>query len=463
MPLSRRRLHAAWVAALLVGSLLLIASPSQAQQPASRIVDLVEVRGLIDPPMASYLQERLKGAADDGVHVLVIQLDTPGGLDIATRDIVQMITNSTVPVVVWIAPRGAQAASAGTFIAYAGHLTYAAQDTVLGAATPVSLGSELSPALERKLTNNAAGYLQELAQTRSRNADWAESAVRDAATIGATEAAEIDVVDGIASTLSDLLERLDSQRVEVTGSEPVVLDTWDQESQAPNVTIRFQGLGPVERLLHAVTSPELAFMLLLVGIFGLIFEIYNPGIGLAGILGAVALILGLYALSVLPTNWAGVLLIVAAVGLLVIDLHTGGLGALTVGGFAALVVGGLILFSGAPPALRLSLWAVTAAVGLTALFFISVMTAAVRVRLRRPITGEEAMVGILGEAKTDIAPEGTVFSKGTLWRARTMETGIAAGSRVKVMATEGLVLLVEPLHEGEDHEAAPSVAAKEER
>ncbi len=463
MPLSRRRLHAAWVAALLVGSLLLIASPSQAQQPASRIVDLVEVRGLIDPPMASYLQERLRGAADDGVHALIIQLDTPGGLDIAMRDIVQMITNSTVPVVVWIAPRGAQAASAGTFIAYAGHLTYAAQDTVLGAATPVSLGSELSPALERKLTNNAASYLQELAQTRSRNADWAESAVRDAATIGATEAAEIDVVDGIASTLRDLLERLDSQRVEVSASESIAMDTWDEESQAPNVTIRFQGLGPIERLLHAVTSPELAFLLLLVGIFGLIFEIYNPGIGLAGILGAVALILGFYALSVLPTNWVGVLLIVVAVGLLVIDLHTGGLGGLTVGGFAALVVGGLILFSGAPPALRLSLWAVTAAVGLTALFFISVMTAALRVRLRRPITGEEAMVGILGEAKTDIAPEGTVFSKGTLWRARTMETGIAAGSRVKVMATEGLVLLVEPLHEGEDHEAAPSVAAKEER
>ena len=463
MPLSRRRLLAAWVAALLVGSLLLIASPSQAQQPASRIVDLVEVRGLIDPPMASYLQERLREAADDGVHALIIQLDTPGGLDIAMRDIVQMITNSTVPVVVWIAPRGAQAASAGTFIAYAGHLTYAAQDTVLGPATPVSLGSELSPALDRKLTNNAAGYLLELAQTRSRNADWVESALRDAATIGATEAVEIDVVDGIASTLRDLLERLDSQRVEVSASESIVMDTWDEESQAPNVTIRFQGLGPVERLLHAVTSPELAFMLLLVGIFGLIFEIYNPGIGLAGILGAVALILSFYALSVLPTNWTGVLLIVVAVGLLVIDLHTGGLGALTVGGFAALVAGGLILFSGAPPALRLSLWAVTAAVGLTALFFISVMTAALRVRLRRPITGEEAMVGILGEAKTDIAPEGTVFSKGTLWRARTMETGIAAGSQVKVMATEGLVLLVEPLHEGEDDEDAPSVAAKEER
>ncbi|HZJ50405.1 MAG TPA: nodulation protein NfeD [Actinomycetota bacterium] len=463
MPLRLRRQCAALVATLLAGSLILIASPSQAQESAFRTVDLVEVRGLIDPPMAGYLQERLRGAEDDGVHALIIQLDTPGGLDVAMRDIVQAITNSTVPVVVWIAPRGAQAASAGTFIAYAGHLTFAAQDTVLGAATPLSLSSQPSPVLERKLTSNAAGYLQELARTRSRNANWAESAVRDAATIGATKAAEIDVVDGIASTLGDLLETLDSQEVEVTGSEPVVLDTWDEEAQAPNVTIRFQGLGPIERLLHAVTSPEVAFLLLLVGTFGLIFEIYNPGIGLAGILGAVALILGFYALSVLPTNWMGVLLIVAAVGLLVIDLHTGGLGVLTVGGFAALVVGGLILFSGAPPALRLSLWAVAAAVALTALFFISVMTAALRVRLRRPISGEEAMVGKIGEAKTDIAPEGTVLSKGTLWRARTMETGIAAGSQVKVMATEGLVLLVEPLHEVEDQEAAPSVAAKEER
>ena len=448
---------------LLAGSLILSASPSQAQETDSRTVDLVEVRGLIDPPMAGYLQERLKGAEHDGIHALIIQLDTPGGLDVATRDIVQAITNSTVPVIVWIAPRGAQAASAGTFIAYAGHLSYAARDTVLGAATPVSLNSELSPAMERKLISNAAGYLRELARTRSRNADWAERAVLDAATIGATRAAEIDVVDGIASTLGDLLEALDSQEVKVTGNEPIVLDTWDEEAQAPNVTVRFQGLGPLERLLHAVTSPELAFLLLLVGIFGLIFEIYNPGIGLAGILGAVALILGFYALSVLPTNWTGVLLIVAAVGLLVVDLHTGGLGVLTVGGFAALVVGGLILFPGAPPALELSLWAVAAAVVLTALFFISVMTAALRVRLRRPITGEEAMVGILGEAKTDIAPEGTVMSKGTLWRARTMETGIAAGSQVKVMATEGLVLLVEPLHEGEGQEAAPSVAAKEER
>jgi membrane-bound serine protease (ClpP class) len=193
------------------------------------------------------------------------------------------------------------------------------------------------------------------------------------------------------------------------------------------------------------------------GAFGLIFEIYNPGVGLAGILGAIALVLGFYALSVLPTNWAGVLLIVLAVILLLVDLHTAGLGVFSVGGITALVAGGLILFSGAAAPLRLSPWAILAAVGLALVFFISVMTAALRVRLRRPITGEEAMVGTVGEATTDIAPEGTVQSRGTLWRARTMETGIAAGSKVRVKATEGLVLLVEPLHD----EPEPALSREE--
>jgi membrane-bound serine protease (ClpP class) len=203
----------------------------------------------------------------------------------------------------------------------------------------------------------------------------------------------------------------------------------------------------LQQLLHAVTNPEVAFLLVLVGIFGIIFELYNPGIGLAGILGAVSLLLGFYALSVLPTNWVGVLLIVLGVIFFLVDLQAAGLGVWTVGGIAALVAGSLLLFSGVDPSVELSPWAVVAAVAGTLLFFISVMTAALRVRLRRPITGQESIVGTVGEAKTDIAPEGTVVTKGTLWRARTMETGIAAGSRVKVMATEGLVLLVEPLHE----------------
>jgi membrane-bound serine protease (ClpP class) len=207
-------------------------------------------------------------------------------------------------------------------------------------------------------------------------------------------------------------------------------------------------------LLHLVTDPDVAFFLLLFGMFGIIFELYNPGIGLAGIIGVVALLLGFYSLTVLPTNWAGVLLIVVAVGFFLVDLHTSGLGVWTVGGLAALIAGGVLLFAGVASTLQVGTWSIVAAVVVTLLFFISVMTAALRVRLRRPITGSEGIVGMVGEAKTDIAPEGTVMTKGTLWRARTMETGIAAGSKVKVMASEGLVLLVEPLHE--THEGAQS-------
>jgi membrane-bound serine protease (ClpP class) len=208
----------------------------------------------------------------------------------------------------------------------------------------------------------------------------------------------------------------------------------------------------LQRLLHAVTNPDIAYFLILVGTFGIIFELYNPGIGLAGILGGVSLLLGFYALSVLPTNWVGAFLVILGVVFFLIDLQAAGLGIWTVGGVVSLIAGGVLLFSGASPELQVSPWTIVAAVAIAVLFFVSVMTAAMRVRLRRPITGEEALVGAIGEAKTDIAPEGTVVTKGTLWRARTMETGIAAGSKVKVMATEGLVLLVEPMHEHQQPE-----------
>ncbi|MFN2525910.1 MAG: nodulation protein NfeD [Actinomycetota bacterium] len=418
-------------------------------QPHSETVDLIEVRGVIDPPVADYLQGRLDVAVRDGVHVAVIQLDTPGGLDVSMREIISQILESEVPIVVWVAPRGARAASAGTFISYAAHLVYMAEATEIGAATPVNLGGESSEALERKVTNDAAAFIRELAIARDRNADWAERAVREASSLGATEAVDLNVANGIASSPTDLLRELDGQSIQLADDRSVVLETWDAAAAAPSVRLRFQNMNLLQQLLHTVTNPEIALLLILLGTFGLIFEIYNPGIGLAGILGAVALLLGFYALSVLPTNWAGVFLVMLGVIFFVVDLHAAGLGIWTAGGIAALVAGSLLLFSGVDPAIALDPWAVVIAVVVTVVFFISVMTAALRVRLRRPITGEEGIVGTVGEAKTDIAPEGTVLTKGTLWRARTMETGIAAGAKVKVMAAEGLVLLVEPLHEGE--------------
>ena len=457
----RGRRTAALLFVVLVGALLaVLASPASAQDAPP--LDVVEVEGLIDGPTADYLIDRVEAAGEDAVAV-VIQLDTPGGLDIAMRDVIGGIMQSRIPVIVWVAPQGSRAASAGTFIAYAGHLTYMAAATELGAATPVNLsGEDLPPAVEEKATNDAVAFITELARERGRDVEFAEAAVRDAEAIGVTEAVERGVVDGQASSLSELLQAVDGQSVEVAGGGNVTLETWDPAAGELTVTVRFQQMGLLQRLQHALTSLEVAFLLLLAGAFGLIFELYNPGIGLAGILGAAALLMGFYGLSVLPTNWFGVFLVLFAVVLLLVDLHTGGLGAWTLMGLLALVGGGLMLFSGADPALALSPWAIVFAVAFTVLFFVSVMTAALRVRLRRPITGEEAMVGAVGEAKTDIAPEGTVVTKGTLWRARTMETGIAAGSKVQVKATEGLVLLVEPLHEEAEVERAEQISGRVE-
>ncbi len=442
-------------ACLAVPAIMLLAGGSSSfASTHDRIVDVVEVKGVIDPPTADYLSARLDAAQDDGAHAVIIQIDTPGGLDVSMRSIITKMLESETPVIVWIAPGGARAASAGTFITYAANLAYMAPATELGAATPINLGGDSSETLERKVTNDAAAFIRELATTRGRDTEFAEAAVREAASLGSTEAAERGVVNGIAGSLREVLAMMDGEEVEVGGGSSVTLETWDEAEERPTATLRFQQMNLVQRLLHAVTDPEIAYLLILIGTFGLIFELYNPGVGLAGIIGGVALLLGFYSLSVLPTNWVGVLLIMLGVVFFLVDLHTAGLGVFTVGGIAGLVAGGLLLFSGAP-ALALSPWAIVVAVGLTLLFFISVMTAALRVRLRRPITGEDAVIGTVGEAKTDIAPEGTVFTKGTLWRARTMETGIAAGSMVQIKATEGLVLLVEPLEAGgESHPPA---------
>ena len=448
-----RRIFA--VLMLLLGGLLLVA-PARAQ--TSGVVDLIELEGVIDPTTFEYLESRLQQAEEDGVVAAIVRLDTPGGLDVSMRSMVRQILTSKVPVVVWVAPQGARAASAGTFIVYSAHLAYMAEATEIGAASPVNLGGDLSGTLETKATNDAAAFLTEIARLRGRDIGFADDAVREARSIGATEAADIGAIDGAVSSLRELLQTIDGTSVTIEPepestsalTDEVTIETWDEtagELGAPSVTIRFQAMNLWERLLHAITNPDVAYLLLLIGMFGIIFELYNPGIGLAGILGAVALLLGFYALSVLPTNWAGVLLVVLAVAFFLVDLHTSGLGVWTIGGTAALIAGGLLLFAGAATALRVSNWSIAGAVVLTLLFFISVMTAALRVRLRKPITGEEGIVGMVGEAKTDIAPEGTVMTKGALWRARTMETGIAAGERVRIMASEGLVLLVEPLHE----------------
>lgn len=426
---------------LLSGVLLLLAAPA-AGQDEGRAVHIIEVDGVIDPATSDYLRSQIEDAQD--AAGLIIEIDTPGGLDVSMRRMISDMLASRVPVVVWIAPRGARAASAGTFIAYAANLVYMADATELGAATPVSLGGEVPEALEEKATNDAIAFITELARLRDRNVEWAEDAVRDAASIGATEAVEIDVADGIASTVDGLLEAMDGETVEVAGGTDVTIETWDDTTETPSVSVRRIGMNPLQRLLHLVTQPEIAYLLVSFGSLAVLFEIYTSGIGLAGILGAISMVLGFYGLTVLPTNWAAVALVVLGMAFMLAEVHTPGLGIWVVGGSVALVAGGLLLFAGAAPALRLSPWVIVLVVGTTLPFFLFAMTAALRLRRRPSVIGADSLVGMAGEARTDIAPDGTVMTKGALWHARTSGAPISVGSKVRVTATEGLTLIVDP-------------------
>jgi membrane-bound serine protease (ClpP class) len=421
---------------------LLSLGASSSAQSELRPVRVIELKGIIDPTTSDFLRGQI-AAAQEEASALVVQLDTPGGLDVSMRQIITEMLESRVPIVVWIAPRGARAASAGTFITYAAHLAYMADATELGAATPVNLGGGETPdTLEEKATNDAVAFITELARLRDRNVEWAEDAVREAASIGATEAVDIDVVDAIASSVDDVLEAMDGEMIELAGEKTVELETWDEAGARPSVDIERIGMNPLQRLLHFVTQPEVAFLLVSFGTLAILFELYTSGIGLSGILGLVATLLGFYGLTILPTNWAAVALIVAGMVFFLVDIYVPGLGVWTVGGAAALTGGGLLLFSGAAPALRLSPWAIVLVVGTTVPFFAFAMTAALRLRRRPSVIGSESMVGLIGEARTDIAAAGTVLAKGTLWQARSSGDAIPAGSKVRIQETQGLTLVV---------------------
>ncbi|MGH2812014.1 MAG: NfeD family protein, partial [Actinomycetota bacterium] len=412
---------------------------------SKRVVDFIELEGVIDPVTSRYLLRQIDRSEERGSHAIVVRLDTPGGLDVSMREMVQRILAAEVPVVVWIAPSGARAASAGVFITYASHVAVMAPGTNIGAAHPVNLGGELDEESARKATNDAAGFIRSIAEQRGRNVEWAEESVRESASITSDEAEELGVIDYQAGA-ADLYDRLDGHRLVLEGGRTVTLDT-------DNVQVRFHKMGLLERILHTAIRPEVAYLLLLLGFYGLIFELYHPGIGAAGVLGGVSLILGFYALSVLPTSWAGVALMVLGVAFFLVDLHTAGLGVFTVGGTAALVAGSLLLFSGADPEFRLGLWAIGGATLGSLLFFIGAMTAAIRARLSKPVSGAEGMIGITGVARTDIAPEGRVSARGTLWRARTAGAAISQGSAVRVTSVSGLMLTVEPVVETADASA----------
>ncbi len=421
---------------------------AQAGEDRARLLDVSDAIG---PAVADYVVRGIDAAEAAGEPLVILRLDTPGGLDASMRVIVQRILAAEIPVVTWVAPSGARAASAGTFILYASHVAAMAPATNLGAATPVSIGgtpgkpadddkrdgedARPGTAMGRKAVNDAAAYIHGLARLRGRNVEWAESAVTEAASLSAEEAVQQNVVDLVVADLEGLLGALDGRVVEVKERE---------------VTLATAGLEVVEQapdwrseLLAILTNPNVAYMLMLLGIYGIFFELANPGAIVPGVIGAIALVLALYAFHVLPVNYAGVALVLIGMAFMVAEVFMPSFGALGIGGLAAFVAGSIILLDTEVAAFSLSLPLVIA-LALTSLAFMMFVTGlALRQRRRPVVSGREQLLGGVGEALEPFAGDGRVMAHGETWAARS-RVPVGAGQAVRIIAIDGLVLEVEP-------------------
>ncbi|MBI4329053.1 MAG: nodulation protein NfeD [Chloroflexi bacterium] len=428
------------LAVLVVGVLVLVWQ--LVVTAASPEVVVLEVRGAIAPPVVSYIDRGLAVAEERGGKAAVIELDTPGGLDSSMREIVQRILNARVPVIVYVSPSGARAASAGTFIAMSAHVAAMAPGTSIGAAHPVAIGQgggvlELPSTMEQKVVNDAVAYIKGLAELRGRNAEWAEKAVRESASLQASEAERLGVVDMVAMDLASLLHSADGQTVQVQG-QPWLLATR-------GAVLRPVDMSPGERFLSVISDANVAFILLTLGMLALFFELANPGAIFPGVTGAILLLLALFALGNLPVNWAGVLLLVLAFGLFVAEIFVVSHGLLAVGGIVAMIVGGLVLFGGtAPPALRVDPWVIVTFALATGLYFVFVVRAIVQSRRMRPSTGAEGIVGARGVVRVALKPQGVVFVNGERWTAITEGAEVQEDEEVTVTGIEGLRLRVVP-------------------
>jgi membrane-bound serine protease (ClpP class) len=441
---------------MLVGLFALAVLAAPAPAAATERALLVDIDGAIGPPIADYIVRELHAARSDDVRLVILRMNTPGGLDTSMREIVSAILASPVPVATYVAPSGARAASAGTYIAYASAIAAMAPGTNIGAATPVQLGGNpLVPGGEtqkkeqkqgegksdepadtetRKVVNDADAYIRSLAALNGRNAEWATQAVRSAASLPAAEALSLHVIDVIADDIPDLLRKIDGRTVTVAG-KPLRLKTATLEVAAAPPDWR-------TRLLALVTNPNVAFILMLIGVYGLIFEFLNPGAVAPGLVGAISLLVALYALAFLPINYAGAALLLFGVALMIAEAHIGAFGALGIGGIAAFIVGALMMFPGRAPGSTLSGGVVAGAAIGSAVLLLFVLAALLQSRKRPVVTGSEALIGAEGEAVSWQGGEGRVRVKGEIWLARS-EASLAAGNRVKIVGRDGLVLRVE--------------------
>lgn len=411
---------------------LFLSSAFSAQQ-INKVV-AITVDGVINPVSAEFIEKNISRASDMNAGALVIELDTPGGLDTSMRSIVKAIIGSRVPVVVYVYPSGARDASAGVFITMAAHIAAMAPGTNIGAAHPVSTGGKMDKTMSEKVTNDAAAYIRSLAEKNGRNADWAEEAVRKSVSITESEALKKHVIDLVSPDLKSLLKEVDGKKVMTAFGEKTL--------RTAGAEVAREQMGWRYRILNFISDPSVAYMLMLLGFYGIFFEFTNPGTIFPGVAGAIFLILAFYSFQTLPVNYAGLLLIILGLVMFVLEIKIISHGALTIGGIISMVIGSLMLFESPEPMLRLSLYIILPAVIMTALFFSVTFSLVYRAHRRRPVTGSEGLVGMEGTASSEITQEGgVVMVRGEIWSASSDEA-IGKGEKVTVEAVSGLKIKV---------------------